>query len=87
MSKILDIIKSDGEWLCEEDKEPYTNRVKSNGNIGYATNIKAILNTIHPLKRKLSKNPFNESYELSTTMIVGAPEYDSIDGSSSAHSL
>ena len=31
MSKIFDITKSDGEWLCKEDKKLYENQVKSNG--------------------------------------------------------
>ena len=35
-------------------------------------------------KKKLLKEPFNESCEPSTTMIVEAPEYDSSDGLSSA---
>ena len=37
MSKIFDITKSDGEWLCEEDKKQYQNQVKFNGSIGYIT--------------------------------------------------
>ena len=84
MSKIFDITKSDGEWLCKEDKKLYQYQVKFNGSIGYITNKKAPLITIHPSKKNLKK-PFNESCEPSTTMIVEAPEYDSNDESSSAN--
>ena len=84
MSKIFNITKSDEEWLCEENKKLYQNQVKFNGSVGYITNQKAPLSTIDPSKRKLLNEPFNESCEPSTTMIVEAPEYDSSDGLSSA---
>ena len=80
MSKIFNITKSDEEWMCEEAKKLCQNQVKFNGSIGYITNKKAPLSTIDPSKRKLLKEPFNESCEPSTTMIVEAPEYDSSDG-------
>ena len=85
MSKIFAFTKSDGEWLCEEDKKLYQNQVKFNGSSGYITNKKAPLSTIHPSRRKLLKKPFNESCEPSTTVIVEAPEYDSSDGLCSAN--
>ena len=47
-STIFNITKSDGEWLCEEDKKLYQNQVKFNGSIGYITNKKAPLSTIYP---------------------------------------
>ena len=70
MSKIFDDAKSDGEWLCKENKKLYKNQVKSNGSFEYATNKKAPLSIIHLSKRKLLKKPFNESFEHSTTMLV-----------------
>ena len=82
MSKIFDITKSDGEWLCEEDKKLYENQVKFNDSIGYITNKETPLSTIHPSKRKLLKKPSNESCKPSTAMIVEPPECDSSDGSS-----
>ena len=85
MSKIFNITKSDEEWLSEEDKKLYQNQVKFNSSIGYITNKKAPLSTIDPSKRKLLKEPFNESCEPSTTMKVEAPEYDSSDGLSTAN--
>ena len=84
MSKIFNITNSDEEWLCEEAKKLYQNQVKFNS-IGYITNKKAPFSTIGPSKRKLLKEPFNESCKPSTTMIVEAPEYDSSDGLSSAN--
>ena len=80
MSKIFDIKKSVGEWLCEEDMKLCQHQVKFNGSVGYITNKKAPLSNIHPSRRKLLKKPFNEHCEPSTTMIVEAPEYDSSDG-------
>ena len=85
MSKIFNITNSDEEWVCEEAKKLYQNQVKLNRSIGYITNKKAPLSTIDPSKRKLLKEPFIESCEPSTTMIVEAPEYDSSDGLSSAN--
>ena len=85
MSKIFNIAKSDEEWLCEEAKKLYQNQVKFNSSIGYITNKKAPFSTNGLSKRKLLKEPFNESCEPSTTMIVEAPEYDSSDGLSSAN--
>ena len=51
MSKIFDITKSNGERLCEEDKKLYQGQVKFGGSIGYITNKKAHLSTIHPSKK------------------------------------
>ena len=33
MPKIFDITKSDGKWLCEEDKKLYQNQVEFNGTV------------------------------------------------------
>ena len=52
MSKIFDITKSDGEWLCEKDKKLHQNQVKFNVSIGYITNKMAPLSTIHRSKKK-----------------------------------
>ena len=84
MSKIFNITNSDEEWLCEEAKKLYQNQVKFNSSVGYITNKKAPFCTIDPSKRKLLKEPYIESCEPSTTMIVEAPEHDSSDGLSSA---
>ena len=51
MSKIFDITKSDGEWLCEEDIKLYQSQAKFGGSIGYITNKKAPLSTIQPSKK------------------------------------
>ena len=85
MLKIFNITKSDEEWLCEENKKLYQNQGKFNGSIGYITNKKTPLSTTDPSKRKLLKEPFYESCEPSTTMMVEALEYDSSDGLSSAN--
>ena len=55
MSKIFDITKSDGEWLCKEDKKLFENQAKSNGSIGYVTK-KASSSTIYYSETILLKN-------------------------------
>ena len=53
MSKMFNITKSDGEWLCEKYKKLYENQVKSDGNMGYVTNKKTRLSTTNLQKENL----------------------------------
>jgi len=58
---LFDITKTDGAWLCQEDRKLYNSQVKSNGKIGYVTNKEAPKSSIHPSKRirKPNESPYN----------------------------
>lgn len=51
IENIFDVTKTDGNWLCQEDKELYKVQVRSQGKIGYVTSTVAPQSSIHPSKR------------------------------------
>ena len=51
IENVFDITKTDGNWLCQEDKELYMLQVKSQDKIGYITSTVVPQSSIHPSKR------------------------------------
>lgn len=80
LAHLFDITKTNGNWLCSEDKELYKRQIESGGKVGYTTVKMAPMSTIHPSKRaKLTSEP-------STSQAVISLSSDSEEGSSNCDS-
>lgn len=51
LAHLFDITKTNGNWLCSEDKELHRRQIESGGRVGYTTAKVAPMSTIHPSKR------------------------------------
>jgi hypothetical protein len=60
LKKVFDITKSDGVWMCRQDKELYFLQLKSEGKVGYRTDKAAPASSVHPSKRKLFNSACGE---------------------------
>ena len=52
LSAIFDITKTEGLWLCREDKDLYLKQLETGGNVGYRTDKVAPSSSVHPSRRK-----------------------------------
>ena len=52
LENVFDITKTNGQWLCKEDKQLYNLQVKSQGTIGYVSSKLVPQSAIHPSKRE-----------------------------------
>lgn len=80
LAHLFDITKTNGYWLCSEDKELYKRQIESGGRVGYTTAKVAPMSTIHPSKRA------KRTSEPKTSQTVISKSSDSNEGSSSGES-
>ena len=77
LANLFDITKTNGNWLCSEDKELYKRQIESGGRVGYTTVKVTPISTIHPSKGA------KRTSEPSTSQKVISESSDSEEGSSS----